>query len=181
MVVHINRVSVVVSEEKTGIARATQTIKDASLDAGTTKVQEEGSDGERVTTYRVHYQNGLEQSRETLATAVTKQPVTKVVVVGTKINYNANPVELGKQMAAARGWTDSQWDALYKLWSNESGWNPNARNGSSGACGIPQAYPCSKIRDMSAAGQISWGLDYIAGKYGNPANAWGYWQRNHSY
>lgn len=181
MVINIARVKVAVLKETQVIARETQTVKDPNMDAGTTKTTTEGNDGQKVTTFRVHYQNGVEQKREQLASEVTQQPVTKVVVVGTKINYSADPVELGRQMAAERGWTGSQWDALYKLWQRESGWNPNSRNGSSGACGIPQAYPCSKITDMSPAGQIRWGLNYIAGKYGNPANAYSTWQRTNSY
>jgi hypothetical protein len=101
--------------------------------------------------------------------------------VGTKINYSANPVSLGQQLAGERGWTGSQWNALYQLWEHESGWNPSSTNFWTGACGIPQAYPCSKISDHSTAGQITWGLNYIAGKYGNPASAYAYWQSHNSY
>lgn len=181
MTIHINRVAVVVLTENQAIARETKTLKDANLEAGTTKVQTEGSDGQKAMTYRIHYKNGVEQSREQLSSKVITEPVTKVVVQGTKIVYSSDPVKLGQQMAAVRGWTGSQWTALYQLWQKESNWNPNARNAWSGACGIPQANPCSKIPDRSTAGQITWGLNYIAGKYGTPANAWAYWQRNHSY
>lgn len=181
MTIQINRVKVVVLQQTDAIPHDTQNVKDATLDIGTTKVQEAGSDGASVSTFRVHYQNGVEQSRELLAKQQTKAPVTAVVRVGTKINYSANPVGLGRQLAAERGWTGSEWQSLYQLWDRESGWNPNSHNGSSGACGIPQAYPCSKIVDKSPAGQIRWGLDYIAGKYGDPNRAWAYWQNNHSY
>ena len=181
LVVQINRVSMVVLAQTTAIPRAVQTIKDPTLAAGTTNVKTPGSDGQEITTYRVHYQNGVEQSREQLSVAVTQQPVTQVVVVGTKIDLNANPVALGQQLAAERGWTGAQWTALYQLWEHESGWNPNSGNLWTGACGIPQAYPCSKITDHSTAGQITWGLGYIAGKYGTPAAALAYWQRNNSY
>ncbi|HSX41284.1 MAG TPA: G5 domain-containing protein [Candidatus Saccharimonadales bacterium] len=181
MVIQINRVKIVTQKVTEAIARDVRQVKDPNVDAGTTKVQEEGKDGSKESIYRIHYQNGVEKSRETLASTVITAPVTKVILIGTKINYSADPVQLGKQMSAARGWVDGQWDALYQLWDRESGWNPNSTNFWSGACGIPQAYPCSKIRDKSPAGQITWGLDYIAGKYGNPANAWAYWQKNHSY
>lgn len=181
LLIQINRVKVVASKVTEVIARDVSQVKDDGIEAGVTKVQAEGSDGSKESTYRIHYSNGVEQARELLGSTVTTAPVTKVVLIGTKINYTANPVELGKQMAGARGWTDGQWDALYQLWNRESGWNPSATNFFSGACGIPQAYPCSKIQDKSTAGQITWGLNYIAGKYGSPANAWAYWQRNHSY
>lgn len=181
MTIHINRVRSVVVTQNDTIARAIKNVSDSSLDAGVTKVETEGQDGVKVSTFKVTYQNGVEQSRELVSSEVTQQAVTKVVRVGTKINYSADPVALGKQLAAQRGWTGDQWTALYNLWDRESGWNPSSHNLFSGACGIPQAYPCSKISDKSPAGQITWGLDYIAGKYGTPANAWAFWLRNHSY
>jgi TP901 family phage tail tape measure protein len=91
-------------------------------------------------------------------------------------------VELGKAMAAARGWTGAQWDALYQLFQGESGWNNLARNPSSGAYGIPQALPESKLPyggtragGSQAAAQIQWGMDYIASRYGTPSAALAAW------
>jgi hypothetical protein len=87
-------------------------------------------------------------------------------------------VGLGRAMAAQRGWSGTQWDALFQLWQRESGWNRLARNPSSGAYGIPQALPASKMGPAanpptsSAAAQIAWGLGYIASVYGNPVAAW---------
>lgn len=78
----------------------------------------------------------------------------------------------GQYLASSYGWTGYEWDDLVSLWTRESGWNPYAYNPSSGACGIPQALPCSKIGDMSVIGQIKWGLEYIQGRYGDPASAW---------
>ncbi|HEX7259897.1 MAG TPA: hypothetical protein VF272_03125 [Candidatus Saccharimonadia bacterium] len=88
--------------------------------------------------------------------------------------------QLGRIMSAAR-FGDSHWPALNNLWTRESNWNPAARNPSSGACGIPQALPCSKIPDMSPAGQLTWGLTYIERRYGNPSNAWQFWLSHHWY
>ncbi|HVE80905.1 MAG TPA: hypothetical protein VNA68_02065 [Candidatus Dormibacteraeota bacterium] len=87
---------------------------------------------------------------------------------------------IGRQMNGA-WFGDAHWPALHNLWQRESGWNPGARNRSSGACGIPQALPCSKIPDMSPKGQLEWGLQYIKSRYGNPTNAWRFWQRHHWY
>jgi hypothetical protein len=87
-------------------------------------------------------------------------------------NPTGTPVQIGRILAAHRGWTGSEFIALYNLWNRESGWNPNAMNSSSGACGIPQALPCSKIPDHSVQGQIEWGFGYIAARYGDPLNAW---------
>jgi uncharacterized protein YabE (DUF348 family) len=181
MVISINRVTLVVQTQTDAIPHATQNVNDPNLTIGTTQVQTPGSDGQQVSTYRVHYQNGMEQSRQLLTQQVTVAPVTAVVLVGTKIDYSADPVQLGQQLAAARGWTGSEWTALYQLWEHESGWNPSSNNFWSGACGIPQADPCSKISDQSAAGQITWGLNYITGKYGDPESALAYWQAHNSY
>lgn len=106
--------------------------------------------------------------------------VKKVTVVQVKEDV-PTAVAMGQQMAAARGWAGAEWDALYQLWMRESGWNPRSANRSSGACGIPQAYPCSKITDKTTAGQITWGLNYIQRRYGSPSAAWNYWLNHHSY
>jgi hypothetical protein len=82
--------------------------------------------------------------------------------------------ELGRRLAAERGWTGAEWTALDGLWQRESGWRAYALNGSSGACHIPQALPCSKIPGglrATPAVAIRWGLDYIGGRYGRPSAA----------
>ena len=82
------------------------------------------------------------------------------------------------------GWEDSEMYSLIKLWDRESGWNPNSHNGGSGAHGIPQALPASKMAsegsDYYTNGntQIRWGLKYIAGRYGSPSNAWSHFCSN---
>lgn len=81
-------------------------------------------------------------------------------------------------MAAQYGWGEDQFGCLVALWNKESGWNVNAYNASSGAAGIPQALPGSKMASAGAdwqtnpATQITWGLGYIAGRYGTPCGAW---------
>ncbi len=85
---------------------------------------------------------------------------------------------IAASMASSRyGWGAEQFSCLDSLWERESGWNTHAQN-SSGAYGIPQALPGSKMgafggdwRD-SAATQVAWGLDYIEGRYGSPCGAW---------
>ncbi|MFT2816663.1 lytic transglycosylase domain-containing protein [Leifsonia sp. A12D58] len=81
-------------------------------------------------------------------------------------------------MASQYGWGEDQFGCLVSLWAKESGWNVNAYNSSSGAAGIPQALPGSKMASAGAdwqtnpATQITWGLGYIAGRYGTPCAAW---------
>ena len=86
-------------------------------------------------------------------------------------------------MVKARGWGDDQFACLVALWNKESGWRVNAYNAGSGAYGIPQALPGSKMGSAGAdwetnpATQITWGLGYIGGRYGTPCGAWDHSQR----
>jgi len=85
---------------------------------------------------------------------------------------------VAREMVAARGWDEGQYNCLVSLWNKESGWNVFAANKSSGAYGIPQALPGSKMASAggdwstSAATQITWGLGYITGRYQTPCGAW---------
>jgi hypothetical protein len=81
-------------------------------------------------------------------------------------------------MFAGYGWGDDQFGCLVSLWNRESGWNYQSYNRSSGAGGIPQALPASKMASAgadwqtNAATQVAWGLGYISGRYGTPCGAW---------
>lgn len=84
-------------------------------------------------------------------------------------------------MRSKYGWGGPDWAALHNLWMGESGWNPGALNKSSGAYGIPQALPASKMASAGAdwrtnyETQIKWGLGYIKSVYGSPSNAYSRW------
>ena len=92
--------------------------------------------------------------------------------------------QIAEQMLGQFGWSGSQFSCLQPLWNQESGWNPYASNPSSGAYGIPQALPGSKMASAGAdwqtnpATQIRWGLMYIQGTYGSPCSAWAHEQAN---
>ena len=79
--------------------------------------------------------------------------------------------------------SDRQWNCLNLLWEGESAWDYTAENPSSGAYGIPQSLPGSKMADVApdwrtnAETQITWGLAYIAARYGNPQGAWEHSER----
>ncbi len=89
------------------------------------------------------------------------------------------PRQKARRMLRQKGWSaDYQFPYLDKLWERESGWNVHAENPFSGAYGIPQAVPGSKMASAgpnwpnSAKTQIRWGLDYIRGRYNSPRRAW---------
>jgi hypothetical protein len=90
-------------------------------------------------------------------------------------------------MMASFGFNPSTYfGCLQDIWNRESGWRYDAEN-ASGAYGIPQALPGSKMASAGAdwqtnpATQIKWGLGYIKAIYGDPCKAWGFWQVNHYY
>lgn len=86
------------------------------------------------------------------------------------------------QLVLAKGWTEADYSCLVRLWQRESGWRYTAHNKSSGAYGIPQALPGSKMKSAGAdwqtnpETQVRWGLGYIKGRYGTPCGAWSFFQ-----
>lgn len=99
---------------------------------------------------------------------------------------------IARMLAASYGWSSGpDWDALVWIWDHESGWSNTAENASSGAYGIPQALPPTKLPTAGrppklggtsdAGAQISWGLQYIKGRYGSPTKAKAFWQSHHWY
>ena len=93
-----------------------------------------------------------------------------------------SPQQIAQGMLGSFGWSSSQFSCLQPLWNAESGWNVSAANPSSGAYGIPQALPGSKMASAGAdwqtnpATQIRWGLQYIQSVYGSPCGAWSHEQ-----
>lgn len=101
---------------------------------------------------------------------------------GGKISGSAAAAQaFARSILWAYGWGQNQFPSLQALWNGESGWRWNALNGASGAYGIPQSLPASKMASAGAdwrtnpATQIRWGLGYIKASYGSPANAYGRW------
>ena len=95
------------------------------------------------------------------------------------VHATPEQAKLYAQAACAQiGWTGAMWEDLVKLWTRESHWRWNAENKSSGAYGIPQSLPANKMASAGAnwhedaSIQITWGINYIKSKYGNPSEAW---------
>ena len=199
VVKHVSKVTI--SRDK-AIPYATRTVQDSSRPAGQTQVVTAGRNGLERITWALVYIDGKLAGRTTLSTTVVHRPVTKVVSVGTKQTYVAptsggsggstysapapspgSAQAIAKQLLAQRGWGNDQFSCLVTLWNHESGWNVHAAN-PSGAYGIPQALPGSKMGSAGpdwqndATTQIKWGIGYIANRYGTPCGAWSQWQAN---
>ncbi|MCE0485619.1 aggregation-promoting factor C-terminal-like domain-containing protein [Ornithinimicrobium sediminis] len=100
---------------------------------------------------------------------------------------SGDPRSIARSMLSSYGWGQDQFGCLDSLWIKESGWNHTAQNPSSGAYGIPQSLPGSKMASAGAdwqtnpATQIRWGLGYIDGRYGSPCAAWSHSQAHNWY
>lgn len=155
-------------------------IQDSSRLVGSREIQTPGVLGSKLVTYQVRYEDGIEHSREAVGEVMLVQPKEQVTIVGTKVQDPSANVGIGESLAAERGWTDGEWACLYELWMKESHWNHLAANPYTGAYGIPQALPGSKMGSVAGdwetnpATQISWGLNYIAVRYGTPCSAWNF-------
>ncbi len=85
------------------------------------------------------------------------------------------------------GFPEKEYKCLNRLWTKESNWNYKSRNKKSGAHGIPQALPASKMNVVSTdwrtnpVTQIRWGLRYISIRYETPCKAWAKSKRSNWY
>ena len=181
---------IVVEQEKIPYETVKKEVSIKKGDKTTSTVVQKGKNGIKEITYKVKYENDKEIERTKISEKVIKKPVDKIVEVrkkvvtargsgairatGTKAEYQA----YAKARCKALGWSDYDFDCLVSLWNKESKWNPNAHNSSSGAHGIPQALPASKMASHGSdymtnyKTQINWGLSYIKGRYGTPTKAW---------
>ena len=182
-------------KERVEIPFETITKEVSSSESGekVSRVAQEGKNGIKEITYKVKYQDDIEIERTQISEEIVEEPVYKIINVvvsvssrsesvprtavatsGSKADYQA----YAQQRCVEYGWSDNDFYALVALWNKESSWNPTATNRYSGAYGIPQALPGSK---MASAGsdyltnyktQINWGLSYIKGRYGTPSAAY---------
>lgn len=140
---------------------------------------------QRVATLRVILDGALAEKAAAEAAAQAQREAEAAAAAAAAAQAQANTPDgamaTARQLSEGYGWGEGQFSCLVSLWNKESNWNYQAYN-PSGATGIPQALPGSK---MAAAGadwqtnattQVAWGLDYIDRAYGTPCAAWGHSQ-----
>ena len=124
------------------------------------------------------------QAPATRTAPVAGPPAAPLPAVPADCEEYSGNRQIGCTLLGEFGYGIDQMPALDALWSHESGWNHLAANSSSGAYGIPQALPGSKMAtagddwETNPATQIRWGLGYIQDRYGSPDAAWSFFQAN---
>lgn len=113
------------------------------------------------------------------AGAATLDGSARPLLLASSRHHHRTPRQKARRMLRRKGWSSSyQFPYLNRLWDRESSWNVHADNPYSGAYGIPQAVPGSKMESAgpdwqsSAGTQIRWGLNYIRARYNSPRRAW---------
>ena len=93
----------------------------------------------------------------------------------------SNPRDIAKQILKNKyGYGNDQYQCFNNIIIRESNWDINATNPSSGAYGIPQSLPGTKMASIgddwrtNPATQITWGIEYMKDRYGSPCSAWGF-------
>ncbi|MGP4012457.1 transglycosylase SLT domain-containing protein [Streptomyces sp. 4N124] len=115
-----------------------------------------------------------------VAAAATGLVLTAAPAQAAPASSAAQAKAIAKQMIP----NTAQYNAFSKIVEHESGWDVDAMNASSGAYGLVQALPGSKMASAgsdwktNAKTQIEWGLDYMNDRYGSPVGAWNFWQAN---
>ena len=158
-------------------------VEDADQLVGYKAVQTAGANGKRSVTYEIEVKDGKEISRTEIASLVTQPAQTEVDVIGTKPNrlpYTGGGSET--DWLAASNISQGDWGYADYIVGRESGWNPNSVNKSSGACGLAQALPCSKVpgNPYNPVDSLNWMNSYVA-KYGGWEGAYNFWKTHNWY
>ncbi|MFB8238548.1 transglycosylase SLT domain-containing protein [Kitasatospora purpeofusca] len=124
----------------------------------------------------------MRTSAALLAGAAGLTAIGAGVVPATASAATASPQAIAAQIVPA-----NQLSSFSQIIAHESSWNVTATNPSSGAYGLAQALPGSKMAThgsdwkTNATTQIRWALDYMNSRYGSPNAAWTFWQNHHWY
>lgn len=172
--------------EEIPIAFDETTQADYTMPVGESKLIQVGEEGLKIVKYEVNFIDGKEASRKLISEEIVREPVSRIMATGAKKSIPPEQ-ETCANWAREAGVSESDlWIALMLIYK-ESGCRVDSMNRYSGAYGIPQALPGSK---MATAGpdwktnpvtQIRWMIGYVNGRYGGWAEAWSFWQQHHWY
>jgi resuscitation-promoting factor RpfB len=183
MLISVNRPGVKTLALRETIPYSSEIRTDPELLVGQTKLLNAGVDGERAVIYEIEEVDGIEIARREIQIVITRDPVTEVRVRGAKPATLSSSVSVSDDkiaLMAAAGIAPSDYAYVDFIISKESRWRPGALNASSGAYGLCQSLPASK---MASAGddyltnpvtQLRWCNSYAAryGGWQGSYNAW---------
>ncbi|MEU9588754.1 transglycosylase SLT domain-containing protein [Streptomyces sp. NPDC048219] len=123
------------------------------------------------------------EKRRAAEEAASRDAERESVTFAVQSSYSVGQIQaMARQMVPS-----GQFQCFSNIVDHESSWNYQAVNASSGAYGLFQALPGSKMSSVGSdwqtnpATQIKWGLNYMDSRYGSPCDAWAFWQNNHWY
>ena len=157
---------------------AEETVKDAGMEKGKSEVRQLGEVGTKKVYYNVQYVDNVEVSRELVGEEIVRQPVARVTAVGAKSSVRPEQATCA-EWARQAGVSEADLAAALDLIYHESGCRVDAQN-PSGAYGIPQALPGSKMASAGAdwetnpVTQIRWMAGYVS-RYGGWQGAINFW------
>ena len=166
--------------EEVEIPYTEEEVADASLPNGKREVKQLGEVGLKRISYTGQYVDGVEASREVASVQVVREPMARVVAVGSKKSIPPEAATCA-EWAKSAGVSDADLASAIDLIYHESGCRVDARNARSGAYGIPQALPGSKMAAYGAdwetnpVTQIKWMAAYVKGRYGGWTQAVDWW------
>jgi len=172
----------VVDEE---IPMPEEIIRDVNKDTGYREVRSPGYSGQKKVTYEINKVNGQEASRTVVNEEVIKPALKQTTVIGARKVVASNVGGSSRDWLMASGIPESQWGYVDHIISKESRWNYTAQNRSSGAYGLCQALPGSKMASAGAdwrtnpVTQLRWCSSYASSRYGGWAGAYSFWLAKH--
>lgn len=167
--------------QQASLTQQVQAQSDAA-DAGAKKAAEEAA--RRQAAKDASARKKAEEKAEAARKAKEASRAAERAALVVKASYTVAEVQA---MAQGLIGDASQYQCFSNIVTRESGWNYTATNASSGAYGLVQALPGSKMASAGAdwrtnpGTQIRWGLKYMDSRYGSPCGAWSFWQANHWY
>ncbi|MDQ2973325.1 MAG: G5 domain-containing protein [bacterium] len=185
MLIAINQINKKIESKSIPISFKVDTKTDASLSPGQSKVLSAGVPGERSVIYEIQYDAlGKEVSRSELVTVVTREPINEIRAKATLLPSSLSVSADKQSLMAAAGISPEDFGAADFIISRESGWRPGALNSSSGAYGLCQSLPASKMATAGAdymtnpVTQLRWCSGY-AKRYGGWGGAYQAWLAQH--
>lgn len=143
-------------------------------------LEQPGEDGRKISVYEIEFENNIEVSRTLVEERTVVEAVPEIVVEGAMVSIPPEREQCAN-WAREAGVAEEDLEVALDLIYHESGCRIDATNASSGAYGIPQALPGTKMASVgddwqtNPVTQIRWMIGYVNGRYGGWRQALDFW------